>query len=122
MKIPNNIDEAVDILLSQMSEKDKESYRQEPEDYPGVCFHFGGGMNMRNSWGLWFNDTAISQWMDRNEIYHGDDRSSTIYKALWCRLTGKPFDIKKEAAFHRAYWEKGGTTWEEQKAFPRKKK
>ena len=108
MKAPETLDEAVDQLLSQMSESDKQAYRREDPDHPGSRFHFGGGMAMRNRWSLWDHDTPLSQWFLSHGIFHGDDRSAVIFKALYCRLTDTPFDIAKEAAFYEAFWAKSG--------------
>ena len=106
--IPDNLDEAVNLLFSKMTDKERILYELEDEDYPGAGFHFSGGMRIRNNWGLWRKDTGISKWFRENGIWHADDMSGTIYKALWCKVCNKPFDIKKEAKRHEEFWAKNG--------------
>lgn len=107
-KIPETLDEAVDQIISDNSKEAMDEFKLEPEDSPGARFHFFGGMNMRNAWGLWYNETPISKWFQFHGVLHGDDRSGIIFKALWCRLNNKPFDIDAEAAYYINYWKQKG--------------
>lgn len=105
-KAPKTLDEAVDRLVAQMTEMDKDRYVKEDPTCPGVRFHFSGGMAMRNEWGLWGEESSLGQWFADHGIMHGDDRSACVYKALYCRLCGESFDIADEAAYYREYWAK----------------
>lgn len=91
-----------------MSDEDKVVFMAEPEDHPGSRFHFTGGMAMRNDLGLWRNDTPLTQWMGRHGIWHADDRSAAIFKAMWCRLHGIVFDVAAEAERNRVFWADSG--------------
>jgi hypothetical protein len=102
------LDDVVNDIVEDMTEKDIVEYKKESEKHPGSKFHFFGGMAMRNNLGLWRNDSPLTNWFSENGVFHGDDRSATIYKALWCKLNDKPFDIKKEASHYQAYWKQKG--------------
>ncbi len=106
--IPETLDEAVDQIVAGMTEEDKAAAQREDPEHPFGYAHFGGGMAMRNGWGLWHGRTPISRWLREHGIWHGDDASAVIFKALYCRLTGKPFDIAAEAAYYRDYWASKG--------------
>ncbi len=115
--IPTTLDEAVDQIVASMTADDQARYRDEPEDYPGVRFHFSGAMAMRNGWGLWHGATPISAWLRARRVFHGDDQSAVIYKALWRRLHGLPLDdawLAKEAAHYESFWNRSGLTWDQQ--------
>lgn len=107
-KIPKTLDEAIDIIIAENSKKDMDKYKSEPEDHPGAQYHFSSGMAMRNAWGLWYNETPISKWFKSHGVLHGDDRSGIIFKALWCRLNNKLFDIHKEGAYYINWWKERG--------------
>jgi hypothetical protein len=102
------LDATVDYLLLCMSDADKAVFAQQPEDSPGAEWHHTLSRNIRNDLHLWDDDTPLTKWFAANDIYHGDDRSGTIFKAMWCKLNNKPFDIKAEAEFYRAYWAESG--------------
>lgn len=104
--IPQTLDEAVDQILGTMTADDMSRYCQEDPRCPGIRFHFGGATAMRNQWGLWDESSPLSQWFTAHGISHADDRSACVFKALYCRLTGKPFDIAAEAAYYRDFWTK----------------
>lgn len=104
----NPLENLIDEILSKMTEEDMSRFAKEPEDHPGVRFHFTGGMAMRNEFRLWQNDTPLTMWFSSHGIFHGDDRSATIYKALWCRLNQRYFSITDEAEHFRAFWARSG--------------
>lgn len=102
------LDELIDEIVEGMTSKEIEDYKKESYKHPGSKYHFWGGMNMRNSLHLWEHDTPLTKYFSSVGIFHGDDRSGTIYKALWCRLMNKPLDIKAEADFYKRFWAKNG--------------
>lgn len=107
--IPSTLDEAVDQILAGMTQEEKDAYAREPSTY-----HHGGGTAMRNDWGLWFGDTPISAYLRAHRVFHGDDQSSVIFKAVWNRLNGFSTDLAAEAAYYEAYWKGCGLTWDQQ--------
>lgn len=104
MKEFENLDQLLDAIIKEMSASEIEMYKKETGDYPGIGFHFSGGMAMRNDLGLWYRETKIAKWFDAHGIFHGDDRSGTIYRALWYKLHNLPFDITKEAERYAKFW------------------
>lgn len=118
--IPTTLNEAVDQILAQMTAADKRAYAKGAEENAGVLLHHGTGTALRNDWGLWFDKTGISRHLRKHRIVHGDDRSATIFKALWRRLHDLPIDdtwLAEQAAFYEKFWNKSGLTWD-QKPIP----
>lgn len=104
--VPCTLDEAVSYLAAYMTNEDKRLFAAAPEgDYAARC-HMSTGMQMRNDWGLWHNETPLTRWLRDHGIHHGDDRYAVISKALWCRLNNVSFDIAAEAAHYKDYWER----------------
>jgi hypothetical protein len=104
----NPLDELIAQTLQKMTMEDKFAFAQEPSEHPGAQFHFSNGMAMRNSLRLWEHDSPLTKWFCEQGIYHGDDRSAVIFKALWCRMRNQPFNIEQEAAYYRDYWKDKG--------------
>ena len=116
-KITTTLDEAVGQLMAQMTEADKRTYRKGPEADAGALLPHGPGTAMRNAWGLWHGKTALSKWLRSKRIWHGDDASCTIYRALWRRLHGLPIDdawLAEQAASYEKFWRQSGLTWDMQ--------
>lgn len=92
--MPLNFDEAVNYLVEQKA----------PTDDPG--FHFSGGMSIRNNWGLWGNSTSIAKWFTEKKLFHGDDRSAILSKAVAAKIKNEPFDVDEEIKFYQEWWVK----------------
>ncbi len=105
---PTTLDEAVARLESNSSPEDLAKFKAERGGHPGSSCHFGSGMAMRNGWGLWEKDQPLTKWFRANDIWHADDMSAIIFKALWFKLNAKKFDIKKEAKYYTKYWKSQG--------------
>ena len=83
---PRTVEEAVDRLLSSMSEKDKLSFKNTPEK-DLIMFHFGLGAYIRNEFGLWQGNTELLKSCEKESIFvHPDEFSSIIIEALWKKL------------------------------------
>lgn len=118
--IPHTLDEAVEQILSEMTETQKRDFAAEPYARCASRFHFFGGMAMRNDWGLWHGETAISAFLRVHRIWHGDDASQTIYQAVHRRLHDLPIGdewLAEQAAHYEAFWLRSGLTWD-QKPIP----
>jgi hypothetical protein len=105
---PVSLEAALDLMVENWPTAAKHQFMLEPEDAPGGKYHHFSGMAMRNAWGLWVKEQPLTQWFRAHEIWHADDMSAIIYKALWFRLHEKKFDIDKEAKYYKAYWKKQG--------------
>lgn len=99
--IPATLDEAVDHLLARMTEEDKTCFLSHSDAF----FHHGSGTAMRNEWLLWDESSPLSIWFSDRHIFHADDRSSVIYKALRARLNEETIDIEKEAVYYLRFWQ-----------------
>jgi hypothetical protein len=102
--IPENLDEALKLIIDQSREADLQEFAAIDEDSPGAYLHFGAGMAMRNAWRLWHKDGPLNEWFRANGIWHGDDKSAIIYKALYCKLKNKPFSIEDEVRYYKLFW------------------
>ncbi len=114
------LEEAVNQLRHEMTTDEEIAFSREPKDYPGVRFHFTSGMAMRNEWGLWHGKTPLSKWLRAHGVFHGDDQSAVIYKALWRRLNGLALSeewLADEAERYALFWARSGLTWD-QKPIP----
>jgi hypothetical protein len=92
--IPEDLDEAVNFLIEN---------RVDTND---SHFHFSVGMNIRNNWGLWHNATPIAQWFTERGLYHGDDRSGILQKAVRAKINEQEFDLDKEIKYYQDWWYK----------------
>ncbi len=68
-----------------------------------IEYHFGLGMGMRNSWGLW-GGGPLAQHMNKLGFHHSDDMSGVILETFWCKRHKKDFRLKERAAYYAAYW------------------
>ncbi len=85
---PRTVEEAVDRLLSSMSEKDKQSFKNTPEK-DLIMFHFGLGTHIRNEFGLWQGNTELLKSCEKESYFvDPDDASSIIIEALRKKLRG----------------------------------
>ena len=105
---PKTLYEAILKLDDLMTDEARVRFAKESGTSPGSKFHFGGGMAMRNNWGLWDKEQPLTTWFRNNGIWHADDMSSLIYKAYWCFLNDMRFDIDNEVYFYESYWKMTG--------------
>lgn len=105
--IPNTIREAVEQLYNGIPEEDRAKVSG-PES---SSHHFGGGMVMRNGWGLWQEETPLKKDAVRTYgIAHADDISGLIMEWLWHRLRGEDFDPVAYCERFHVHWRKDGMT------------
>ena len=71
-------------------------------------YHHSLGMVIRNAWGLWDSETAISKHLESLGVHHGDDRSAAIFRALCHRVNGTLFDLPAYLELCRAHWAEFG--------------
>jgi len=94
--IPQNFDEAVDYLV--------DLFHKENTNPTNEGWHFAGGMNLRNAWGLWHNSTSIAKWFTENGLYHGDDRSAILSEAVSAKINNKDFDVHAKIQWYQNWW------------------
>lgn len=79
---PKTRKEAVDRVLSEMSEKDQETLRNTSKDEL-VRYHFGLGLGIRNDFGMWKGNNALLKDCGASIP---DDASMMIIRDAWRRL------------------------------------
>lgn len=107
--IPNNLEEAIDFIIKQNRKEDNDEVKKMTENNFIVSTHHSLGRFLRNTWGLWYQDTEISRWFtDTLQINHADDRSSIILCSVHRRLNGLPLELEEQVEKYRKHWEKAG--------------
>ena len=99
-KWPRTVEEAVEQLMSSISEEDKERLRNMPEE-DLIVLHMDLGLAIRNTFGLWQGNKELLKscglWSIPDSAYddflpmwvHPDDASGVIVEALWKTLQTK---------------------------------
>ena len=91
---PKTLDEAVDQLLSSLSDEDKEEFRNTPKPEL-IMFHHGLGTAIRNMFGLWrgnqdllksCNPQVTDPYLAQILRMHPDDASMMVIRAAWDKL------------------------------------
>ena len=83
--LPKTVKEAVSLLLSQMSGRDKLVLRNIKKESL-VLFHLTWGEEIRNKLGLWSGNDALIK--DVKKVDHPDSVSTVIMEAVWEELQG----------------------------------
>ena len=85
---PRTLHEAIGVLISHMTEEEKEIIRGlDREDL--VELYFSAGLDIRNKFGLWNDNYELlisCGWI------HPDDASMAIIDAVWQALRGEQID------------------------------
>jgi hypothetical protein len=103
-QIPKTLNEALDLMMAGLTDEDRKFIEAAGDEY-ATSAHFGSGMGMRNSWGLW-GDSPLSRYFSRLGIYHADDMSAIINEAFSRQVRGKDIQLEKLVQYYRDYWEK----------------
>lgn len=101
---PSTLEEAHEELERQLSKEVLariDAMKTEDEIFE---FHFGTGMGLRNSWGLW-GDSPLAKHMRSLGFTHADDMSSAVLGTFWCKRHGKDLRIEERVADYKAYWQ-----------------
>lgn len=80
--LPQTIEQAVSVLLEQLSTGEKYNIAAMSRDGL-INLHFGLGTSIRNDFGLWSGNTAL---LNSTGISHPDDDAMAIIKTLRRRL------------------------------------
>ena len=85
---PATLQEAVDKLVSGLSDHDKEKLRNtKREDL--ILFHMGWGMSIRNGYGLWGGNEELILSACGGKKCHPDTASMNIIEKVWESLQEK---------------------------------
>ena len=83
---PRSIEEAVQLLLTRLPEKDQQTIRMMAEEDLS-SLHFSLGNYVRNEFGLWgSNVELLKACCPDSSLQNADDASMVIIKALWWKL------------------------------------
>jgi len=100
--VPRNLDDAFNELDKILKPEEVEKMKAGAEDDMSQ-YHFGLGMSLRNSWGLW-KHSRLAKWFNDIGIHHPDDMSGVILTSYWRHLNGKPLEIQKQVKYYQDYW------------------
>jgi hypothetical protein len=83
---PKTIEEAVELLLTELSEKDQQIIKIMAEDQLS-SLHFSLGNYIRDELGLWWsNEELLKVCCSDSSLQNANDASMVIIKALWWKL------------------------------------
>lgn len=100
MTDPKTLEDAVGQILVQLTPANIMDIEEVEEEFSMICLN---GMAMRNDWNLWYK-SDLSMWFYNHGIYHADDMSGTICKAVWCSVKNLPFVLENEVKYFEEYW------------------
>jgi hypothetical protein len=100
--IPKDLDDCFVQLKKTLSKEQVEEMKEGLED-DMINYHFGLGMSLRNTWGLW-GGSRLARWFNEKGIHHPDDMSGVILDSFWRQLNGKPIDLDKQIKHYRDFW------------------
>jgi len=83
---PPSVKEAVDELISRMSDQDKAYVRSREKD-DVIGFHHGWNRAIQNSFGLWAHNEVLKKDTGKE---HPDDAAEVIIEAVWTKLRELP--------------------------------
>jgi hypothetical protein len=105
--IPKNLNDCFVQLKKLLKPEDIEKMKSGTED-DMIQYHFGLGMGIRNSWGLW-GGSRLAKWFNAQGIKHPDDMSGIILDSFWRHLNDKPIKLKEQIKYYQDYWKKQET-------------
>lgn len=112
--IPKDLDDAVSVLHKAMNvklikivQKSFDEQTKMERDLVGP-FELRVAFAIRGYWDLW-NQNRLTKWFNEKGLFHADDISLVIAKALVAKLQEDPFDLELEIKQHKNFWEKKKT-------------
>lgn len=103
VEIPRNLEEAHAQLMKLFPKEEIERITQMASEDEMSIYHFGAGMGIRNSWGLW-HGSRLAKYFNDLGIKHADDMSGIILGTFWCRIHEQPFRLQERIEYYQAYW------------------
>ena len=100
---PTNLDEAIAWLENEMKEE-LDGFKELDEDSALILVHMGLGVVVRNKLGLW-QENKLTKHFSTIGIFHPDDMSSVMFKALHRKLNNRTLDLVAEAQMYKEHWE-----------------
>ena len=89
---PTTLEEAVDMFVKHNRDQIE---KLKKEDL--AKFHFSIGMNIRNAWGLWKEDSTLHKhFREKYGLWHADDMSGMIFHCFHKEINGEPWEAEKK--------------------------
>ena len=99
-KIPETLEEAVLMLVANNKSQIKKLRKEDMAKY-----HFSTGMNIRNAWGLWKEDSTLHiHFKEKYGLWHADDMSGLIFHCFHKAINKEAWEAEKQAAYYHEYW------------------
>lgn len=105
-KVPVTIEEAVDDIISGMTEEELAFAAGVDEGFFLAATHHHLGQALRNEWSLWEDDSPLKLAFFGIQIYHPDDMTGIILSCVHRTMMDKPSDIPQQVEKYHAYWMK----------------
>lgn len=103
--IPETLAECIEFMITFVPPYSLEEFRQCDEEYCELGHPDGNwGQWIRNAWGLWDVDSPLTKWFAERDVYHADDKSAMIMKALYKHLNGDDYDFDADVKMYESYW------------------
>ena len=103
--IPKNLKDCIRVLDSILPDSTKAQYVAIDESAFSSASHFGMGLTIRNTWGLW-RGSRLSEYFVKKGVHHPDDMSGIILRCYHRHLTGKPMRVHGLIRHTRHAWRK----------------
>lgn len=101
-RMPQNVDEAVKFFEKQWTQKEKQDFRNKPENAAVTELHFSVGLWIRNNWIHGGRNKALSEYFLKLGIHPPDDMSSIILISLHRKLNNKPIGLDEQVNAYKA--------------------
>ncbi len=106
--VPSTVKAAVDRIVAEASEHDRNAIRAHAVTEYGT--HHVFGKMLRNAWSLWEIDTPIKRDAVNNYgIAHAGDISGLISAWAFALIRDEPFDPMKHVEVYHEHWDLAGT-------------
>ena len=103
-QMPRNVDEAVTFFEKQWTEKQKQDFKNKPENNAVTKLHYSVGLWIRNNWIYGKRNKALAEYFLKLGIRAPDDMSSIILISLHRKLNNKPIDLNEQVNAYKAAW------------------
>ena len=103
--IPIDLNDCLTQLDSMFADSIKVKIKTLTEDEFSGKYHFGFGMWMRNSWGLW-KGSRLSNYFNSIGVYHPDEMTGIIFDSYYRQLIGQEIKLPEQVKYYQDYWEK----------------
>ena len=98
-KTPETLEEAVNVLFEKNMKQINELRKEDMSKY-----HFSTGMNIRNAWGLWDENSILHKhFKERFGLWHADDMSGLIFHCFHNAINSKPWKAEEKAKYYLVY-------------------